>query len=158
MKMRELIPSLKKLNIQVQSISSVELKPDQIHTVFHIINEIVDHQPETDFLLREEWSRYQESFLKQRLISNWHKIRPAVYLERLSVQDAFAELAPLFAACFKEEYHEVGLDMNIFTLRAFLWNQEHLTAKMNLHRDRQAWGELIDLVDAIEQAGYGWDE
>ncbi|PRZ14730.1 MULTISPECIES: hypothetical protein [Laceyella] len=154
MKMRELIPSLKKLNIKVQSISTMELNPDQMHTVFHIINEIADHQPETDMLLHGEWSRYRQSFLKQRLLHGWRKIRMAFYLERLAPHDAYAELAGLFEACFHEEYHEVGLEMNIFTLRAFLWNQEHLTEKMGAHRDRQGWVELLDLLDALEQAGY----
>lgn len=157
MKLRELIPCLKKLNIQVRSVSSVGLKNDQIHTVLHIINEIVDHQPESHFWLREEGIRYQQSFLKQRLLNNWQKIRPEVALGRLSAQEAFDELFSLFSACFEEEYHDVGLEINHFTLRAFLWNQEHLTARMKLRRDQQAWGELIALVDSVEQTSYGWD-
>ncbi len=159
-KMGELIPSLKHQNIYVRHRKPENLSPPQLNTIFHIMDQIAGSKGEVTKEEQKAFVQYQKSFLNKRILQEWKKIRPGIYVRQHGVaQDelmeaAFLKMKPILYKSFYESCQGQAVVINAFTLRAFVWNHEYLTRKFGLVEDHQYWLEILEMIDDIKKNAF----
>jgi hypothetical protein len=159
-KMGELIPSLKHQNIYVRHRKPENLSPPQLNTIFHIMDQIAGSKGEVTKEEQKAFFQYQKSFLNKRILQEWKKIRPGIYVRQGgAAQDelmeaAFLKMKPILYKSFYESCQGQAVVINAFTLRAFVWNHEYLTRKFGLVEDHQYWLEILEMIDDIKKNAF----
>jgi hypothetical protein len=158
MKMDDIIPALKKMNVNVKHEKPDDLTKGQLHAVFHIVGEILEDQPAITVEDQEALAKYKNDFLTRRVLQAWEKIRFKIYLNSPSTGDKtailaelFEEIKPMLFKSFVEEYSEKGLPLNPLTFRAFVWNQAYIARKFHIYKDQQYWNEIIEMIDTLKE-------
>lgn len=156
-KMGKLIPSLKRMNVNLRHRKPEKMSKGEMDIFFQIMNEIIgEHVP----IMPEEeeaFRAYQQSFLKKRLLHEWKKgqeqyraLRSGSNVAQIKAsQSVYNNLKPILHRCFAEEYQKSNMVLNRFTLRAFLWNQQYLTRRFGLYRDCQCWSEMLNWMTQL---------
>ena len=159
-KMGELIPSLKDKNIYIKHQKSENLSQPQLNTIFHIMENVMGNRDEVTTEEKKALVQYQKSFLNKRILQEWKKIRPSLYIRQDGVaQDdvieaAFLKMKPVLYKSFYESYEGRSVTINAFTLRAFVWNREYITRKFGLIEDHQYWLEILEMIDDIKKNAF----
>ncbi|MBA4494867.1 hypothetical protein ACFO25_03685 [Paenactinomyces guangxiensis] len=153
MKICEVIPSLKLLNFNVENVEPERMTKDQLHIVFQIIGNVLESNSPATREEKEEFERYQNSYLRKRIVRCWQrkKIRFPFQYDAGTCRDIFEEIKPMLIRYFKEEYKGKEFRINPLTFRAFLWNQEYLSKKFNQIPDCRCWGEILKVADQLKE-------
>jgi hypothetical protein len=136
------------------------LSPPQLNTIFHIMDQIAGSKGEVTKEERKAFVQYQKSFLNKRILQEWKKIRPGIYVRQGgAAQDelmeaAFLKMKPILYKSFYESCQGQTVVINAFTLRAFVWNHEYLTRKFGLVEDHQYWLEILEMIDDIKKNAF----
>lgn len=159
-KMGELIPALKHKNIYIRHQKPENLSQHQLNTIFHIMDNIMDSKDEVTKEEQKAFVQYQNSFLNKRILQEWKKVRPSIYIRqgRVAQDDvveaAFLKMKPILYKSFYESHQGRSVTINPFTLRAFVWNHEYITRKFGLVEDHQYWLEILEMIDDIKKNSF----
>jgi hypothetical protein len=158
MKMGDIIPALKKMNVSLKHEKPGDMTNGQLHAVFRIVGEILGDQPTVTIEDEEAWMKYKNNFLTRRVLHAWAKARFKIYLNSTSatekteiMAELFEQIKPVLFKCFIEEYGVEGLPLNPLTFRAFVWNQAYIARKFHCYKDEQYWNEMIDMIDTLKE-------
>jgi len=158
-KMGRLIPSLKRMNVNLKHRRPEKMSKSEMDIFFQIMNEIMGDDLPITPEEEEAFQAYQNSFLKKRLLHEWNKITHgrlaamsgAGIIQIKASQSVYVSIIPMLRQCFFEEYPKSSMILNPFTLRAFLWNQQYLTRKFGLTRDSRCWGEIFEWIERLDE-------
>lgn len=161
MKMCDMIPSLKlTTNMNIKNVKPENMTKSQLKTIFQIIGDILEFNGQSTQADQEEFERYQNSYMRKRTLRTWKTKRNWILTHshcetsrKLKVyHQVYQEVKPFIVSSFYEEYGESELSIDALSLRAFLWNQEFITKKYHRYQDSKYWGEMIEMVDLLQES------
>ncbi|SEM90014.1 hypothetical protein [Lihuaxuella thermophila] len=159
MKMGDMIPALKLVNLNVANVEPKDLTKNQLHMVFQLINDMLESHSRATPEEKAGFERYQNSYLSKRILHDWKrnrmKIKACAAVEssrqREICRTVFGQMKPMITGRFYEEYKGKGIEMNRLTFSAFLWNQRYISIKLRKLLDSKYWSEIIQFVDLLDE-------